>query len=76
LASTVQVPGPANETVPPLIEHAPAVLAESMLNVTGLPDAPPVAAGVYVPPTTAGLGGVDVKVTACDTWATVMTCWD
>ena len=36
-----------------------------MLNSTGLPDPPPVAAGVYEPPVTAGDGGVDVKLIDC-----------
>ena len=36
-----------------------------MLNVTGFPDPPPVAVGVYVPPTAAGLGGLEVNVIAC-----------
>ena len=36
LASMMQVPTPVNDTTPePLILHAPAVLAGSMLNVTG-----------------------------------------
>jgi len=61
----VHVPGPVKDTVPPLIEQAPAVLEESTLNVTGFPDPPPVAVGVYVPPTAAGLGGLEVNVIAC-----------
>jgi len=38
---------------------------ERELNVTGFPDAPPVAATVYEPPVSAGFGGADVKVIVC-----------
>jgi hypothetical protein len=45
LASIMQVPVPLKETTPPAIEQtAPAEL--SMVNVTGLPEAPPVAVTV------------------------------
>ena len=42
-ASTMHVPGALKVTVALESEHAPPVLAPSMLNVTGLPEAPPVA---------------------------------
>src|SRR5262249_48736609 len=42
-ASTMQLPGARNVTVLPVIEQAPVVLAASMLNVTSLPESPPVA---------------------------------
>ncbi len=47
LASTTHVPTPVKEIVAPFVpplEHAPEVLAASIVKVTGLPDAPPVAA--------------------------------
>jgi len=42
--------------------HAPTVEVPSIANVTGLPEAPPVAAGVYVPPTLAVAGAAFVIV--------------
>ena len=45
-ASITQVPAWLNVTVPLLIEHALLVVDGSMLNTTGLFDAPPVAVGV------------------------------
>ena len=45
LASRMQVPGLLKVTVDPEIEHTEP-LAESMLKITGLPDAPPVAVTV------------------------------
>jgi len=39
-------------------------LGVELANVTGLPEAPPVAATAYVPPTVGNAGGVDVKVIA------------
>ena len=50
------------------MEHAPEVEDESTENVTGLPEPPPVADTVYVPPTVAFDGGVEVKVIVCDCW--------
>ncbi|HEY0779476.1 MAG TPA: tetratricopeptide repeat protein, partial [Gemmatirosa sp.] len=43
-------------------------------NRTALPEAPPMAATAYVPPTRAGLGGVEVKVIACGRSATRIVC--
>jgi hypothetical protein len=40
LASMMQLPGPLKVTVEPEIEHI-EVLEESMVKVTGLPEAPP-----------------------------------
>ena len=42
----MQLPAPVNDTVAPLIVHAPAVEPASMLNVTGLPEAQPIAVTV------------------------------
>jgi hypothetical protein len=46
------------------MEQAPDVEDESTENVTGLPEPPPVADTVYVPPTVALVGGVEVNVMA------------
>ena len=49
LAAIVQVPTANPVTVLPLMVHTPVVVE---LNVTGLPDAPPLADTVPMPPTT------------------------
>jgi hypothetical protein len=65
-ASILQVPAATKLTVAPEIVQTELVDA-SMLNVTASPEPPPVTVTVYIgPPTTAGLGGVDVNVIVCD----------
>src|SRR4051812_2099228 len=63
-------PTPVNVTLPPPSEHAPAVLAESIEKTTGLPEPPPVAVGVYLPPSTAWSGRGEVKVIVCGAGST------
>jgi hypothetical protein len=46
LASITHDPTPVNDTIVDLIEHTPAPLEPSIVNTTGLPEPPPVAAGV------------------------------
>jgi hypothetical protein len=46
LASITQVPTPVKLTTGPVAEQAPAVEEESIENVTGFPEAPPVAVTV------------------------------
>ena len=58
----VQVPKPMKLTTPLEMAHTEE-LDESIEMSTGLPEAPPVAIGVYVaPPTVALLGAFEVKV--------------
>ena len=67
-ALIVQVPAPTNETVDPLTAQT---LGVALVNVTALPDAPPVAVTLYVdPPTFAFDGAVEVKAIACAPWPT------
>ena len=66
LASITQVPVPVKLTLAPLIEQAPEVEEVSIENVTGLPEPPPVAVCVYVPPMVAEDGGLEVKVIVCE----------
>ena len=63
----MQVPACTNVTVDPDTVQTPVV---PELNVTGLPEPPPVADTVYVPPNV-GSVGEDVNVIVCDAWATV-----
>ena len=65
LASTLQVPIEVNVTVEPTIEQTELV-NESIENVTGFPDPPPVADTRYVLPTFPCAGGVEVNEIA---WA-------
>jgi hypothetical protein len=65
---TVQVPTPTSVMVVPLVPPAAQTLLGPAVNVTGLFDAPPLAATGYVPPTRAGLGGGEVKATVCGAW--------
>jgi hypothetical protein len=70
----VHVPTAVKLTVEPAIEQTD-VLVASTENVTGLPDAPPVAVTEYVlPPTVALLGAVDVNVIVWAPLATVKDC--
>jgi len=62
LASITQVPTPLKLTVAPLIEQAPEVEEELIENVTALPEPPPLALTVYLPPTVAPAGGFDENV--------------
>src|SRR5207244_4842491 len=72
LASITHVPTAVNDTVEPAIEHTEVAVA-SIVNVTGLPDPPPVAVTAYVaPPTTAPPGGTDVKLIVCDALAVTL----
>ena len=75
-ASTRHVPAAVNVTTAPY--SVQPVLVLSSVNVTGLPEPPPVAVTVYVaPPAVAGDGGVEVKVIACavdDDDVTVIDC--
>jgi hypothetical protein len=41
------------------------VLEESTLKITGLPEAPPVAVGVYEAPNSAGVGGLELNTIVC-----------
>jgi hypothetical protein len=59
-ARTVHIPSPVSETVDPETVHTPA-LDGAAAYVTVSPELA-VAATVYVPPTAAPLGGVDVKL--------------
>ena len=73
LASMTQVPTATKVTVAPEMLQLP--LAEgSIVKVTGLPLAPPLAVGMKVPPMTAGLGGAEVKVMLCAP-RTGKDCW-
>ena len=54
----MQLPTEMRETVLPLTVQIDVVRE---LNVTALPDPPPVAATAYVPPAIAGIGGEDKK---------------
>jgi hypothetical protein len=56
-------------TVFPIMKHA---LGVRELKRTGLPDPPPKAVTVYDPPTIAGFGGLEVKLTACGIGATTV----
>src|SRR5581483_8706986 len=73
-ASTTQVPAPIRLTSEPVALHAPGVALASIVNTTGLPDAPPVALTGYEPPTTAAAGGVDVIVMCCGVSGTTTDC--
>ena len=63
-ALIVQVPEPTNETVEPDTVHTPA-LAGAALNVTARPELA-VPLTMYVAPTLAPAGGVDVKSIVCE----------
>ena len=56
--------------MPPVVQ----TLAVFELNVTGLPEAPPVAVTVNVPPTTNVCGGIDWKLIVWPASATVNDC--
>ena len=69
----MQVPTAVKLTVDPAIEHTDDALG-STVNVTGLPEPPPVAATSYVePPTLAPDGAVDVNTIACDAFTYTST---
>jgi hypothetical protein len=56
---------------PPEIEHTPLEIP-SIEKVTGFPELPPVAVGVYVgPPYTAFVGAAEVNVMICPAFTTV-----
>ena len=70
----MQVPTAVKLTVDPAIEHTDDALG-STVNVTGLPEPPPVAATAYVePPTLASDGAVDVNTIAWSPLATANDC--
>jgi hypothetical protein len=66
-----QRPEPLKVTAPPATEQTPDPDVASMENSTGLPEPPPLAAGVYDVPGRPGWGGLDVKLMACDCGRTV-----
>ena len=70
----MQSPAWSNETTPAVSVQTPVAPA-AIANVTGLPVAPPVAAGAYVAavPKT-GLGAMEVKVTSCGAFVTMISC--
>ena len=70
-AAIVHVPAATNVIVPAEMLHVSGVSTE---NVTALPDAPPVAPGLYVAPTSAGLGALEVNAIVCVTSVTVTLC--
>ena len=73
----VQVPTPVKLTTPLEMAHT-VELDESIVMSTGLPEAPPVAIGVYVaPPTVALLGALEVNVMVWVPWPTekICCCW-
>jgi hypothetical protein len=74
LKSITQLPAALKVTTPPEIEHTD-VLEESIVIATASPELA-VAAGVYVPPTFAGLGGVEVTVIVCAVFVGEVTVTD
>ena len=62
-AAMVQLPTATRVTVVPIkLQMLPVV---GMLKVTAFPEPPPAALTVYVPPTSAGLGGTEVNEIVC-----------
>ena len=74
LALTVQVPSAISATVAPLVPETVQTLVVAEVNVTGLPEAPPVALTVTLVPYMEGEGAVPNEIV----WAsgvTVKLCW-
>jgi hypothetical protein len=72
-AFSVHVPTPTRETVDPETEQTPALPAAAE-KVTARPELA-VAVTLYVVPTTALPGGVDVKLIVCEATPIANDCW-
>ena len=66
----MQEPAPTNVIVAPCVPELVHTDGVPVLNVTGLPEAPPSAATVYVGPSYVGSLGSDVNEIACEARAT------
>ena len=74
LALMVQVPTATSVTVAPLVPDTVQTPVVAEVNVTGLPDGPPVALTVTLVPYTEGEGAVPNEM-VCGSCVTVKVCW-
>ena len=72
LAAMVQLPAARAVTVLPLVPPVVQIFCVVLVKVTGLPEAPPVADTVPLPPTE--IAGTEPKLTLCAPALTAMVC--